>query len=160
MLKNRIMIGAATAAAVIVPIAGVSTLAASPAGAAKPHGIICTAGTGKVNASTFSAKITLSACSGTTGGKGTTTGTEGDTSGTINWTNGKSTTFSEAQSAGTKCPTTDLADELITGNVTADTTKSTAVGAAVNGEFCVTENMTTGKIKLTLAKGTSFTIAK
>src|ERR1700744_2602554 len=105
VLKNRIMIGAATAAAVIVPIAGVSALASSPAGAAKPKGIICTKGTGKVNASTFSAKISLSACSGTTGTKGTTTGAEGDTSATINWANGKSTTFSEVQSAGSKCPT-------------------------------------------------------
>ena len=89
-----------------------------------------------------------------------TTGTEGDTSGTIKWANGKSTTFSESTTAGTKCPTTDAFDELITGAVTADTTKSTAIGAAVSGEFCVTENMTTGKIKLALQKGTSFTIAK
>ncbi len=160
MLKNRIMIGAAVGAAVIVPMAGVSALASSPAGAAKPKGITCTKGTGKVNASTSSAKISLSACTGNTGTKGTTTGTLGDTSGTINWANGKSTTFSEVTGPGTKCPTTDLADELITGNVTADNTKSTEVGAAVKGEFCVTENMTTMKIKLALAKGTTFTIAK
>ena len=160
MLKNRILIGAAVGAAAIVPMAGVSALTAGPAGAAKPHGIICSKGSGKVDASTSSAKINLTACTGNTGTKGKTSGAVGDTSGTIKWANGKSTSFSETTGPGTACPTTDLADELITGAVTSDTTGSTGVGAAVKGEFCVTANPTTGAIKLALAKGTTFSIAK
>ena len=51
-----------------------------------------------------------------------------------------------------------MADETITGNVTADNTKATAVGAAVSGEVCV-NSTSSGKLKITLAPGTTFSFA-
>jgi hypothetical protein len=158
VLKNRIMIGAAALTAAAVPFAGMA-LSAGPAGAKTPKGITCSTGTGSGKVSTLSAKISLSGCTGNTGTKGTTSGSEGATSGTIKWANGKSTSLTETQGTGTNCPSTDADDELITGTVTADNTKSTAVGAAVSGEFCVTLNSAGTKFKLKLAPGTKFTIA-
>jgi hypothetical protein len=158
VLKNRIMIGAATLTAAAVPFAGMA-LSATPAGAKAPKGITCTAGTGSGKVAKLSATIKLTGCSGTTGKSGTTTGKEGAATGTIKWANGKATTFTENQGTGTACPTTAADDELITGNVTADNTKSTAVGAAVSGEFCVTINKAGTKFTLKMAPGTKFTIA-
>ena len=161
MLKNRIMLGATALTAVAVPFAGMA-LTAGPAGAAKaPKGIKCTGGTGSGKVAKLSATINLTGCTPTTktGGTGTTKGTEGAPTGTVNWKNGKSTTFTENMGTGTNCPSTDADDELITGNVTADTTKSTTVGAAVSAEFCVTLNSAGTKFKLTMAPGTKFVIA-
>ena len=158
MLKNRIMIGAAALTAAAVPFAGMA-LSAGPAGAKAPKGINCTGGTGSGSVAELSATIKLTGCSGNTGGTGSTTGTEGASSGTIKWGNAKTTTFSEnPPGSGSACPTTTL-DELITGSVTADTTKSTSSGAAVSGEFCVTLNSANTKFKLKMAPGTKFTIA-
>ncbi len=160
MLKNRIMIGGAVAAAAIVPIAGVSALAASPAGAAKaPKGIICTKVSGTANATTMKAKLNFSGCTPTknTGGTGKSAGSASSTSGKITWKNAKTTSFSEATSTGTNCAAGNLADELITGNVTADTTKATTVGAAVSGEICAT--LKGSKVVLTNAPGVNFVIA-
>ena len=156
MLKNRIMIGAAALTAAAVPFAGMA-LNATPAGAKAPKGITCSKGTGSGKVAKLSATIDLSSCTGTTGGKGTTTGKEGATTGTIKWGNGKSTSLTETQGTGTNCPSTAADDELITGTVTADTTKSTTVGAAVSAEFCV--NVKGSKFTLALAPGTKFVIA-
>jgi hypothetical protein len=155
--KNRIMLGLIAASAAVVPLAGMAATA-GPAGAAKAKGIVCTKTSGKVSG-TGTATINLSGCSGNTGGKGTTTGTATSTSGTIKWGNGKSTTISETTSTGTKCtnPAT-VADEVVNGNVTKDNTKSTKVGAAASGEFCVTQN-SKGKLKISGAPGVNFTIA-
>jgi hypothetical protein len=158
VLKNRIMIGAAALTAAAVPFAGMA-MTAGPAGAAKAKGITCTGGTGSGKVAKLSATINFTGCTGNTGGKGTTTGSEGATSGTIKWGNAKTTSLSETTGTGTNCPSTDADDELITGNVTADNTKSTTVGAAVSGEFCVTLNSAGTKFKLKLAPGTKFTIA-
>jgi hypothetical protein len=155
VLKNRIMVGAVAVSAALVPLAGMTALTAGPAGAAKPKGITCTKATGKVNETTFSAKINLADCSGTTGGAGKTTGTEGATSGTVKWANAKSTTFSTVEGTGTLCPSGDIADETINGNVTADSTGSTGIGAAVSAEICVSS-----ALKVSLAPGTNFVIAK
>ena len=159
MLKNRIMVGAAVAAAAIVPIAGVSALAASPAGAAVKPGIDCASVTGSANATTMVAKLSFKSCtpSTKTGGSGKSTGSATSTSGTITWTNGKKTSFSEATSTGTLCASGNVADEVITGNVTSDNTKATTVGAAVSGEICATVTAT-GKIKLKNAPGVHFHI--
>ena len=156
MLKNRIMLGATALTAAAVPFAGMA-LTAAPAGAKAPKGITCTTGTGSGKVAKLSATIKLSGCSGTTGKSGTTTGKEGATSGKITWANKKTTSFTEATGNGTNCPSTSADDELITGTVTADTTKSTAPGAAVSGEFCVT--VKGSKFTLKLAPGTKFTIA-
>ncbi len=153
MLKNRIMIGAIAGSAALVPLAGMTALTAGPAGAAKPKGISCSALTGKVN-SAGTAKLNLKTCTGNTGGSGKSSGSAISTSGTVKWANGKSTSLTESYSAGTGCPSGDLAEQ-ITGAVTADTTKSTAVGAAVSGTVCY--NSSTGK--LSLAPGTKFTFA-
>jgi hypothetical protein len=155
VLKNRIMLGAVAVSAALVPFAGMAALTAGPAGAAKPKGITCTSASGKVNTTTLSAKITLKGCSGNTGASGKTSGSEGQTSGTIKWANGKATSLSETTNSGTKCPSSDVADEVITGNVTTDTTGSTTVGAAVSGEICVNSSF-----KVSLAPGTDFVIAK
>jgi hypothetical protein len=162
VIKNRIMLGAVLGSVALVPVAGMSALTAGPAGAAKPKGITCSKVTGKVDQTTLSAKINLKTCTGTTGASGKTSASESDPTATITWANGKSTTFSDTQGTGTACKAsaTLLADETITGAVTKDTTKSTTVGAAVSGEFCVTENTTTGKIKLAGAPGVPFKIAK
>jgi hypothetical protein len=157
VLKNRIMIGAAALTAAAVPFAGMA-LTAGPAGAAKAKGITCTGGTGSGKVAKLSATIKFTGCSGNTGGTGSTTGTEGATSGSVKWGNAKTTGFTESTGTGTNCPSTSADDELITGNVTSDTTKSTTIGAAVSGEFCVTLNGTGTKFKLKLAPGTKFTI--
>ena len=161
MLKNRIMLGATALTAAAVPFAGMA-LTAGPAGAAKaPKGITCSGGTGSGKVAKLSATINFTGCtpSTKTGGTGTTKGAEGASSATVTWKNGKTTTFTETMGSGTACPTTDAADELITGNVTADTTKSTTVGAAVSAEFCVTLNSAGTNFKLAMAPGTKFKIA-
>ncbi len=157
MRKNRIMLGVIAGSAALVPLAGMA-VTAGPAGAAKPKGITCTAASGKVN-SMGTAKINLSDCSGNTGTKGTTSGSATSTSATVKWANGKSTSFSESATAGTKCtnPAT-VDDELITGSVTADTTGSTKNGAAVSGEVCVISKGS--KLKIVNAPGVDFIIAK
>jgi hypothetical protein len=157
VLKNRIMIGAAAAAAAIVPVAGVSALAATPAGAATPKGITCSKISGTAQ-TTGTAKLKFTTCTGNTGASGKSKGAEGDTSAKITWANAKSTSFTENLGTGTNCPSTAVADELLTGTVTADTTKSTAIGAAVSGEICATVT-STGAIKLSNAPGTKFIIA-
>ena len=153
MIKQRIVRGTIAAVAVLVPVAGLTALATGPAGAAKPKGITCSKLTGKVN-SAGTAKINLSTCTGNTGGKGKSSGSASSSSGTIKWANGKSTTSTESYSAGTGCPAGDVAEQ-ISGNVTADNTGSTTVGAPVSATVCY--NSSTGK--LSLAPGTKFVIA-
>jgi hypothetical protein len=160
VFKNRIMLGVIAGSAALVPLAGMTALATGPAGAATPKGITCSAASGKVNTTTGVAKINLKTCTGNTGGSGKTTGSATSTSGTITWANAKKTTASETTTTGTACKAsaTLVADEVISGAVTADNTKSTAVGAPVSGEFCA-NSTATGAIKITLAPGTKFTIA-
>jgi hypothetical protein len=159
VIKNRILIGALAASAALVPIAGVSALSGVEAGATTPTGITCTSGSGPVDASTFTATINFSGCTGKTGGSGTTTDSQGQTSGTVTWAKTpKTTTFTLKSTTGTKCDSSALADEVLKGKVTADKTKSTAVGAKVKGEFCV-DSDSSGNITISLAPGTKFTIA-
>jgi hypothetical protein len=153
MLKNRIMLGAAVGAAALVPLAGMSALASSPAGAAKPKGIACSALSGKVN-SAGTAKITVSGCTGNTGGSGKSKGSATASTGTVKWNNGKSTTSSEAYASGSGCPGSDVT-EVVSGNVTADSTGSTTVGAALSGTICYN----TATSKLSLLAGTKFKFA-
>jgi hypothetical protein len=159
VLKNRFMIGAAAATAAVVPFAGMA-LTGGPAGAsaAAKTGITCTKVTGTVISGTTTAKLKLTGCNGNTGGKGKTKGSQGATSGKITWGNAKTTSFSEATSTGTNCAAGNLADELITGNVTADTTGSTATGAAVTAEICAFASGSS--IVLSNAPGVPFKIAK
>jgi hypothetical protein len=161
VLKNRIMIGVIAGSAALVPLAGMAATS-GPAGAAKPKGIICTKTTGKVNSTSGVAKIKESGCSGNTGGAGQSKGSATSTSATEKWVNGKTTAFSESASpTGTKCTDPNTAeDEIITGNVTSDTTGSTKAGAAISGEICVISNPTTGALTIVGAPGVNFTIAK
>jgi hypothetical protein len=161
VLKNRIMLGVVAASAALVPLAGMAATS-GPAGAAKPKGIICTGTTGTVNTTTDVAKIKNTGCSGNTGGKGKSTGSQTSTSSTEKWSNGDKTVFTETASpTGTNCtdPNT-VDDELITGNVTSDTTGSTKAGAAVTAELCAIANPTTGAITIVNAPGVNFVIAK
>ncbi len=153
MLKNRIMIGAIAGSAALVPLAGMTALASSPAGAAKPKGITCTALSGKVS-STGTAKIKVTGCNGNTGGSGKSKGSATASSGTITWANGKSTTSTESYASGSGCPGSDVT-EVISGNVTADNTKSTSVGAALSATVCYNSSTS----KLSLLPGTKFTFA-
>jgi hypothetical protein len=152
MLKNRIMLAVIAASAALVPLAGITVLTAGPAGAT-PTGIKCSTANGTANASTESATIKFSGCTGNTDGKGTTTGTEGATTGTIKWGNKDKTSFNETTSTGTNCPTSSIDDELVKGKVTSDNTGSTSVGAKVKGELCVSSSLA-----ITLAPGTKFVI--
>ena len=110
--------------------------------------ITCTSLTGNVNGSG-----NLKGCNGNTGTKsdkfGTSTFVEG---GTLTWKNGKTTTIGAATtSTGTACPA-GSADEIFSGTVTADTTKSAKVGGPYNAEVC---DSSTGA--LSLAPGTTAT---
>jgi hypothetical protein len=129
----------------------------SPAGAA-PKGISCSKLSGSANTTTGAEKIKLSGCNGNTGGSGTQKGTVTATSGTVKWHNGKSTTGTQSAVAGSGCVTGDLT-EVISGNVTAETTGSTSVGAAVSATICAAPGTTTGTYKLSLLPGTKFTYA-
>src|SRR5580698_6064897 len=153
MLKTRIMLGAVVGSAALVPLAGVTALASGPAGAAKPKGITCSTLSGKVSGSGV-AKINLSGCTGKTGGKGSSKGSATASSGTIKWANGKSTTSSESYTGGSGCPGSDIT-EVVSGNVTADNTGSTSVGAALSATICY--NASTSK--LSLLAGTKFKFA-
>ncbi len=133
MIKNRIMIGAVAASAVLVPVAGVSALTAGPAGAATKT-ITCTKAKGNIGT-----KMKFSGCSGNTGGgsKGFTAATlEGG--GTIKWKSGKTTTFSAPTlGTGTNCAVGDT-DITATGAVTGDTTGSAKpIPGTYSGEVCV-----------------------
>lgn len=160
------MLGAAAAAAAIVPIAGISALTATQAGATLP-GIKCSAGTGSVFTSPApGATINLSGCTGNTGGSGSTTSLQTDTKGTIVWnTTGKKpkkTSYSLKYATGTKCAAAGLgtvADEVLKGSkVVSDTTKDTAVGAAVKAELCIDPDGS-GGLEIQLVPGTKFSIA-
>ena len=153
MLKNRIMLGALAGSAALVPVAGMTALSSGPAGAAKAKGITCSTLSGKVS-STGTAKINLSGCNGKTGGSGKSKGSATASSGTIKWKNGKSTTSSESYSGGSGCPGSDIT-EVVSGNVTADNTGSTSVGAALSATICY--NSATSK--LSLLPGTKFKFA-
>ena len=154
MLKNRMMLGVVTASAVIVPFVGVTALTAGQAGAKTPKGIKCTSLSGKSNTSTGAVKESLSGCSGKTGGSGKSKSSGSSSTSTLKWANGKSTTFTASTGAGSGCASGDFA-EAISGNVTADTTGSTAVGAAVTASACYNP----ANNKISLAPGTKFVIA-
>ena len=153
MFKNRILLGAVVGSAALVPLAGVTALASSPAGAAKAKGIACSTLSGKVNSS-GTAKINVSGCTGNTGGSGKSKGSATASSGTVKWKNGKSTTSSEVYASGSGCPGSDVT-EVISGNVTKDSTGSTSVGAALSGTICYNPSTS----KLSLLAGTKFKFA-
>jgi hypothetical protein len=151
VVKNRIVLAAVAGSAALIPLAGVAVLGVGPAGAAAT-GISCAKVGGNANVPANSSKITLKTCNGNTGTKGTIKGTAAvGSTGTVKWANGKSTSFTESTATGTKCAATGgpiggalVADEVLSGSVTADTTGSTTVGAAVTAEVCVYPTATTG----------------
>jgi hypothetical protein len=126
-------------------------------------GVSCTGLSGKVNTTTDSANVKLSACNDTknTGGKGTTKGSESSTTGTIKW-NGTGTTTLGSQSytgvsPGT-CPSGDIEEEF-TATVTGGTgaaAKSIKKGWTVQAFVCYDPSTST----LSLAPGTSYQIGK
>ena len=161
MLKNRIMIGAAVAAAAIVPVAGVSALAASPAGAAAKPGINCTSVTGTRERHDDGGQAQLQGLHahhedrrhGQEHGFSVV-----DLRARSRGRTGRRPASPRPRPLGRICASGNVADELITGNVTADNTKATTVGAAVSGEICATVTAT-GKVKLKNAPGVNFVIA-
>jgi hypothetical protein len=162
VVKNRIIRGVISGSIAVVPLAGATVLMAANPAAAAPKGIKCTKISGSANVNTNTSKIKLSACNGNTGTKGSSKGAAAvGTSGTVKWANGKSTTFSEGVATGTACPVTAtlIADEVLSGAVTADTTGSTGIGAAVSGEVCVNSTATSGVFKITGAPGMPFNFA-
>lgn len=159
VLKNRIALVAVAGSAALVPLAGISALTTGVAAAKTPKGISCSTLKGKVViGATITEKVTLSNCTGTTGGSGkskATVSSTGPNTTEVKWTNGKTTTASESAASGSfACPSGDDA-EAVTGSVTQDNTKSTAVGAAVAGDVCYNPNTS----KLSLSPGTKFTYA-
>lgn len=99
VVKNRLVRGSIAAAAAVVPLAGVSALAASPAGAAA-KGITCTKLSGSANTSTGADKTKVTGCNGNTGASGKSKGMITDTTVTIKWANGKSTSFTQSATGG------------------------------------------------------------
>jgi hypothetical protein len=162
VVKNRIIRAALCGSVAVVPLAGVSVLlGANPAGAVA-KGITCSKVSGKADVNNNTSKISLSGCNGNTGTKGTSKGQAAvGTTGTVKWANAKSTSFTETVATGTTCPVTStlIADEVLSGSVTADTTKSTTVGAAVTAEVCVNSTATAGVYKITGAPGVKWIFA-
>ena len=159
MIKKQIIGGFIAASAVLVPVAGFTALAAAPAGAA-PHGISCSKLSGTANTTTGAEKIKVSTCTGNTGGSGKQKGTITSTSGTVKWANGKSTSGTESATAGSGCSGSGTLTELISGNVTADNTGSTSVGAALSATICATPEAANPAVyKLSLLSGTKFKYA-
>jgi hypothetical protein len=166
VLNKRLVRGSVAAVAgLAIPVAGVVALGVNPA-AAKPTGIVCSKLSGKadVTANTSSTKVTK--CTGNTGTKGSTKGTAAPpTTVTIKWANGKSTTTGNVNlSGGSLCPATStngplVADEVESGTVSADNTKSTVIGAATAAEVCV-YGSSTDALTLSLAPGTTYSFAK
>lgn len=155
MLKNRITLAVIAGSAVFVPIAGVSALTASPAGALGTSGIHCNFAVVRSSKPPYSYKIELTGCSAVTGDSGLSKLLEGQTTETVNWRNGDKTTFSTVQSTGTLCATgTTAEDEVITGSVISDDTGKARVGGAVSAEICISDNQT-----ISLAPATKFVIA-
>jgi hypothetical protein len=158
VIKKQIVRGSIAAAAVLVPVAGFTAIAAGPA-AAVAKGITCSKLSGSANTSTGAVKTKLSGCNGNTGGSGKTKGTTSDTSETIKWVNGKSTTGTETATAGSGCTQPGAVTEVISGNVTADNTKSTTVGAPLSATVCAVPSATNPSVlKLSLLSGTKFVI--
>lgn len=167
LIKNRIVRGSIAGTAVLIPLAGVTAVAVNPAAAAKT-GITCSKLSGTVNTTANTSVFKLKTCTGNTGTSGKAKGTASSsiTTATIKWKNGKSTTTGNIQlGTGTLCPATNsggfslVADETESGTVTADTTGSTAIGAASSAEVCVYDTATTGVYSLNNAPGTKFVIA-
>jgi len=126
-------------------LAGTATLAAgsllalSPVAdaATTPAGIICSKLTGNI-----ATTVTLSTCTGNTGGKSKAIkSTALASGGKITWVNGKTTTvkLTVKQGPGGKCPAT-AKEYIATGKVTADTTKSAKVGGPATAKVCAAPN--------------------
>jgi hypothetical protein len=122
---------------VVSASAGAFALSAGPASAVPPK-IVCKALSGAINGN-----ITLSQCSGNTGGSSMPfLATSLATGGTIPWTNGKTTTITLTSSgnetdADAACPAAEPTEFEAKGSVTADTTGSAPVGGVAKGEACV-----------------------
>ena len=109
------------AVALALPIGGAVVLSASPAGATTKT-ITCTKATG--NAET-TGKIKLKGCNGNTGTKSKNLSIAILASGgTVTWVNLKTTTFGAPTLARVRIARPGHPDELFSGVVTADTTKS------------------------------------
>jgi hypothetical protein len=134
----------AAIAGLAISVVGVTALGVNPAAAAKT-GITCSKLSGKANLTTNTSSTKLSKCTGNTGTKGSSKGTAAPpTTVTFTWANAKKTTIGNINlGTGTACPATNakgeslFADETESGTVTADNTKSTAIGAATSAEVCV-----------------------
>ena len=122
------------AAAVSMSVVGVSGAFATPAWAFT--GIKCSTLTGNI-AST----VTLSGCTGNTGGASTPLlATSLASGGTITWTNSQTTTvtLSVSSPAGGTCPPKTTLEQA-KGTTTADTTGSAPVGGKVKVLVCLTK---------------------
>jgi hypothetical protein len=153
--------GLIAGSAVLIPLGGVVAMNANPAAATYPDaGITCVKWTGTSLPASFS--INLSGCSGRTGGMGRAFQSQPSHRPLpIRWANGKSTSYVIPNiTFGSRCAPSSklLDDEVIGGNVTADTTGSTKFGGAVNYEECIYKTSTPNKFRFTEAPGTNFVI--
>jgi hypothetical protein len=143
MLRNRIVRFATAGVFVATPFA-LALGFSGPASATQPAvlKIKCTGLSGNI-----SSTVTLSGCSGNTGGGSQPiVATALATGGTITWLNGKTTTIAAPTlSTGTNCPSGTPTDEKAKAKVTADTTGSATVGSKAKIEVCIS---TTGAITL------------
>jgi hypothetical protein len=132
-------------------LAGSAALATVPL-AGSASAVIVTNIKCKLVTGNLSTTVTLSNCSGNTGGASQPIPSSAlQTGGTITWVNGQTTTVTLTVAVGVEndpgelkdCPVTSLEAE-VTGTVTADTTGSAKVGGKVKAEACV--DNTTGDI--------------
>ncbi len=162
MVTDRMVRGVIAGSAVLIPFGGVMAMAAMPAAAAHPDaGITCIKWSGTSTPTSFT--IYHSGCTGHTGGKGRSFQSPPSARPLpTKWVNGKSTSYVVSNIYfGSRCTpsSTLLNDEVISGNVTADTTGSTKYGAAVNYEECIYSTSTPNTYKFTEAPGTEFVIS-
>ena len=121
------------AIAALAGSAGLTLAAPAGASATKTKAIHCTSLTGNI-----ATTVTLSGCSGNTGGSSQPiASTALATGGTVNWASGKTTTVTlSVKQKGKKCPA-GSSEYQAKGSVTADTTGSATVGGAAKATACV-----------------------
>jgi hypothetical protein len=143
MLRSRSIRAAAAAVAATASLGTLAVAGLAAPSYASGSQIKCTTVAGNANST-----ITLSGCTGNTGGSSKPIPAGSFISGgKIKWVNGTSTTVTIASSS-TETDTTETAvcpagtsEVEAKGKVTADTTGSAPVGGAAKGEVCVDPNL-------------------
>jgi hypothetical protein len=147
-----------TVAAVLIPVAGISTLGMAGTAGAATGKITCTTISGNA-----SSTVTVSGCTGgnTGGSSEAMNSTDLESGGTIDWVSGSTTTISAPQLttiSEKKCPgyvkptktnpsPSEPTAESFTASVTADTGDGILLPATATGEVCVSQSGSISDLK-------------